>query len=810
MIYSVKLEDRLGNIEFLHAETISIVEKLSEELDSGAVTIPVSSRATHYKRWSKVTILMDNVETGLILWGDKVDVVIKGVTPYYSHTLTLIEPTKILERVMVPSITFTQPLDSTFYTMADVIQRIIDVAPVEKTSLLVSTRACVMSAALVARLNTIDAPQFFIRKSNMREVFIQVLAYVNAVPRLGLDGVLDADFLNEIDGEIVIDSTIGYQQSASSEDYATSMESYVDNVIGEKNEDTSSVIVMSRTDLVGVRADTPIMGDSQYHIPLPYKINKVLKIIMHSYVHIFTAGTDYGYFEIDFDITNYLFSLEEYNTLDATGPDLTNRKSHAIWYEPFKGKRIDGLTTTWGVFGFQTAMHNIEQEIEQYYVYGPDPTAVVVIENDWYQQLYRITYIPVVDSRIHIEREDISSIDFNTVVQANARDDILDIQAVTTNIYGKLQRTGLDTIIRGKIHRDAASVHKVAQKTDDDYIITDVERVAFPDFIAGRYLMAPKFNRLSQFIGVDRKFRVVEVSQTDRVVTRNILYKEYIIIDTYDYNNNDSSFLAKGLEVFMRVFETILIPVSENINIVRLSTGIISILVPCVSLGGQSTIILQFSFDSPNSAGVSLVEDSGQKLMKAVKYTDDEGRLDEVTMSYRNGYYNIDNIGTAAYLPLANAFPAATIPADVSSEQLISLGPLKLLLDTAEILKSTLQYQILPGIDKVDIFVVGINLTTQNPLVKSYDVNKAQLFVWDTDEDYTKNETKYAKGTIDYTNGINVSAHRVMLSHASLKKNWAIADTAGNLYLAVNQPIDTEINAVFFNAMNKREGVIYQ
>ena len=279
MIYSVKLEDRLGNIEYLHAETISVVEKLSEELDSGAVTIPISSKATHYKRWSKVTILMDNIETGMLLWGDKVDNAIKGSTLYYSHTLTLIEPTKALERVMTPSITFTQPLTGTYYTMADVVQRIIDISPVEKVSLLSATRACTMSTALFARLDVIDAPQFFIQKSNMREVLIQVLAYVNAVPRLGLDGVLDADFLNEIDGEIVLDSTIGYSQLASSEDYATTMESYIDNVIGEKTEDASSVVVMSRTDLIGVRADTAIMGDSKYHIPLPYRINKMLKVI---------------------------------------------------------------------------------------------------------------------------------------------------------------------------------------------------------------------------------------------------------------------------------------------------------------------------------------------------------------------------------------------------------------------------------------------------------------------------------------------------------------------------------------------------
>lgn len=803
--YIVTIEDLLGNISTLAVDNISITERLSEELDSGVINIPVTSRKSKYARYSKIRIYMNNLSFGLILWGDEILDEVKGNTIYYSHLLTLIEPTKLLEKYTVPNLTFQQPLDGVYYTMATAIERLRDVSPVRKVSE-ITRMPFSLSPLLRATLDLLPAPQFFHQERNLRESLIKIFSYVNAVPRLTIDGVLEADFYNERGEVIEFTSTASYKESITAEDYATTLEAYTGNLISDKDENSTAVQTMSRTDVIGVRSDVPIMGDGNFSVVLPYNIYKVLKI--ESYVRMFANPTTPGPTTVNelLDLEGYWATKNEYDTLPSVGSDKTARKSHTIWYTPGTNK-IDGLTTTWGAFGVLTAIDNILVEKAFYYEWPTDPEVQFTLTSNWYEYMFRITYIPEINSRIHIEREDISDIRRNTIVLGNINDSIVDAQNVTNNMFGRLQRMGLAPVMRGVLHTDPVNAYSLGSYTTDEEILTDREIIGFPDFIVARYLTTPKFNRVSQFISVDREFRPLVVSPTQRVVTRQIIYKEFIEVSFSETTIEDSIITNDGITQFMNIFRMNNLT-TLSINVVEYmrtddSSSTDKIIIPCVSIGGQSTMMFQFGFNSPNSAGNKLVLDSGQRLMKAVKYTDDEGRVNKFKAKYYNQYGTKTSVDQ--YIQVADNYPEAdgtTYPA------LLDMDELLVLLDAPEILSVDVQLQVVPIIGTVGIIVIGLYLTVNNPLVINYTDKTTVLKVYESNTAYNSLENKKAKGTVS-SKTISISGRTVSISSAfPIGTHWAIADTDGNLYFAVNQ-IDTVRNSVSFNFNRDRTGVVY-
>ena len=80
-------------------------DTLDESLASGSMVIPFSTQSTPYARFSEVDI------DGLlyVVAEDVVTKVRKGASPLYRHEISLVEPTKILQKRVIPNITVTQP-----------------------------------------------------------------------------------------------------------------------------------------------------------------------------------------------------------------------------------------------------------------------------------------------------------------------------------------------------------------------------------------------------------------------------------------------------------------------------------------------------------------------------------------------------------------------------------------------------------------------------------------------------------------------------------------------------------------------------
>lgn len=96
----------INNTE-VNVDISSIVtnDTLDESLASGSMVIPFTTQNTPYARFSEVDI------DGLlyVIAEDVVTKVKKGASPLYRHEISLIEPTKILQKRVIPNVTVTQP-----------------------------------------------------------------------------------------------------------------------------------------------------------------------------------------------------------------------------------------------------------------------------------------------------------------------------------------------------------------------------------------------------------------------------------------------------------------------------------------------------------------------------------------------------------------------------------------------------------------------------------------------------------------------------------------------------------------------------
>ncbi|NOQ50269.1 MAG: hypothetical protein GQ557_01215, partial [Mycoplasmataceae bacterium] len=178
----------------------SSLEKLDESLDIGSMEIPFSTQSTTYTIWDTINIYIDSsVVASFRISGDTVSLVSKNPL-VYSHSLSLVEHTKILERVIVTGYTVTQPIDpdETKKNLRDVLLDLMNTQPLELNSLYSTTRLFDVTTELRSFLVDIVSPEFTWNNMTLRECVDDIATYVNAIARLKSNSFLQFDFINDL------------------------------------------------------------------------------------------------------------------------------------------------------------------------------------------------------------------------------------------------------------------------------------------------------------------------------------------------------------------------------------------------------------------------------------------------------------------------------------------------------------------------------------------------------------------------------------------------------------------------------------
>ena len=649
----------------------SLVEhfKIDESLDSAVMTMPRTQRKTQFSRFAPVKITVSDGTTTInhwwLIYTPKVVLSGFGAIPKYDHTLGLIEPTKWLEKFACGTLTFTQPIGGTRYTLLDVVARLINLTPFVPYSQVASTRLFSVDSTLATYLDSIKAPQLYFDKKNLREALIETFKYINAIPRLTYDGtnwVLNADFINQRKLDFDIESQIlDYSSEASGENYGHKAEVYHENTIPTEDESQTNTYENSITNATVFKTDNVILGDSNYKIILTNKCYKLLSI--KAYLNTVDAGNN----RTDvLDLTTYVVEKKVWDTLDITTPPVFGSKPMTAYWQ-YGSEIIDGFSEAYDIFGLTQAYDYIRNHAVNAQ-YAPRTSTT-----KWDNVSFLIEYIPYIEQmRSEQYREDkaeqelqANMRDYYATIQLNPQERINSLYQLTNNVYGQIQRLGVDTISFAKKHKVLApyngsnnGIYQLGDYTADGYFITNAELVYFNTFVIARYEMSKNWNRYAQFINIDKEFRPYEItlSKSDFVLNRPIHFQPMVIevSNTLNGNHLSNSLITPfmntlGNSTYQRAVNGAVLEKSldDEFAVPPSFLPNSAVYMPLTIGAEKNTIKMRFQFNDTKLAGkrvtLEAVTSVGLKYYKQyqVPYTFENGTLPFARISLYQNYWSI-------------------------------------------------------------------------------------------------------------------------------------------------------------------------
>jgi hypothetical protein len=823
--YNILIYER-NKITSVKVDSLAYTLKLDESLDTGVLTIPRSTRRNKFSRFARVEITIndgvENKATTWLIYTTKVEIDSRGTRKTYNHTIGLIEPTKWLEKFVVGTLTFTQPLTGTQKTLYDNVERVRQLVPFVPRSKVNSTRLFRLDTTFKTKIESVIAPQMYLDKKNLRETLIELFKVVNAIPRLYYDSgwVLTGDFINQRQLEIEIgDGDIDYVQEASGENFAQSAEIFHENTIPEQD---NVIYEGSITDYITFRNNEVILGESDLKLVLSQQVSEFKNIDM------ILRRDDTTISKIN--MNKYLYEKKVYDSLDMES--LSDEKKALAIYWTYKSNEIQGFSETFGAIFEKMAIERILEDLgEDLFWESLDFTSSQI-----YNLLFQVEYVPYIETMRSIQyRENFEPyalspdlLDQYSAILINQGERINELYDLTENVYGQIQRLGVDTVSISKKHYLFSEVYNLGDYTTDGYIVTKVEIIPYTTYLIARYELSKNWNRIAQFIQIDKEFRPYEVSLTKsaftlkRDILMNIGFVE--ISNIKKYSPSDVDYLDLQTK-YMTTFLTGTF--TNNITVAKLRSPIYtySLAKPFAAMAEKNTLKWKFDFFDTKLAGKQVVPDteslagilSGRRIQKGVYYTNEKGELETLRVYLQNGIYNINAlvIGDDELAKLvADNFPLVDEYSYSSylKTPIFQLPDYDIKKDSAELLGLEIYLSTAPQYDLVNHFIIGDSLLKENALIKERETSKTLYFYGLTSPIEKTNTTKIDLSSATILNGVSVNTYYDHIEVPTLVYTnydyYAIADTSGNLYLGVNQ-VDysgdkTIISTIYFNVLSSK------
>jgi hypothetical protein len=206
------------------------------------------------------------------------------------------------------------------------------------------------------------------------------------------------------------------------------------------------------------------------------------------------------------------------------------------------------------------------------------------------------------------------------------------------------------------------------------------------------------------------------------------------------------------------------------------------------------------------------------------------GLVDKLTFEYGRTLKN--TLTNSELLAIGKSFPQVRSDSDFNTSPTFVLPNLNFSKDASEILGFVYQLNLIPKNDEDTEFIIGEKLTSANPLIGG-DPN--DLYIWVNTQRYDEFDRKLIKGydpndsvnfgsvgklkdfgDVSLTKRIFLFAHLLPGGQLNNGETWAIGDSKGKLYLAMNYnyKLNGDVvektkptSIVAFNFRNKRPGL---
>ncbi len=535
---------------------------------------------------------------------------------------------------------------STPYTIATVIERILDAGLGNRNGYYT------LDPDLYDMLNAIPAPEFCITRKNLYEALLEIGGYgnVQGLPVLKQDSsgnftIVSYDLLTNTtewtpSAQVDLDGYIDYSSTQDAESYCGGFEIYADNLVDNS---TGGSVEQPFPQTVRTESADLVINDNAAIIPTEFPIWSIERVTQ--------AYVASGQFPVG-DITPYIFEKSQYDNLTSYTGDFPTAKQYAFYY-------VQGQPNLYGLTLKRETATNIDAAVADF-------AAVAIAKrkgNDYDKSngiacfAYQVKYTPITTRRLRQYKPDLTDgFPTSNVLFYNPSTNIADCKNLGDNAAAQLQKIGNPVrVLTYKVYRVADLPRK--GMTIGDEIITQVN-YAFEITHIKVTIYVTKYNRLSEYIGINSTKRFYEVSEKQSVQRAlNYSFSAVIGDSAPAYHSASTTITEYTTQIFASTFQKDTVaPVISKIQCViataydKNGNQIQSPTIHSVSANGfGKSSALYFSFADNYSAGNQAVYCSytsggaAQKLQRAVPYADEIGRFYRLKMDY----YSYSSIAVA-------------------------------------------------------------------------------------------------------------------------------------------------------------------
>ena len=817
MIYTVAVGDTL-----VKTASISRVEVLDETLDYASIVLHRESSLDTKAMKEVVTITVnDNSEIRsyyFLIDSDVVTPVDKDGLNYARHELSLIELTQRLSDYTVGHRQFTNDSDTLYDVLNDLTMSMFwkDIDEVDPSR----TLDVNLSHSSLDILKDIQARDFQFNNHTYREAVDTIFNEVGGVPRIIFEnGIfkLTIDKLNERKTirTLLAENENNYKQTHNMAKYATVSESYVDNQVFDKSLIGASIVEPSSESFMVVTTDSAVFDSSNSVWKTRYPIREIVKFelevldlagavdvldITPRVVHedVFQGLEITNFFNVDYSPGSALILKVEpiEGTINPSTLEVytAGTKQGSLY---FKDNVIQNLYTIYGgTWGDEVIKSVIDSGFYDKYDataddhYRPYASPDSTNNSIFYNLRARITYIPIFDSALQVERANTGDINRYTTMQSNQSASTVSTEKALKKMEIELNALGNKEIMTTKRLTLLTDEFEVGDYTSDDFILTKKEVSYFKDHFDIRYEFDKDFQKRNEDVQVSSELRLTAIPK--QVSDRKLVYKEYAYVGFPNLTSETTLLGFDGREIFTNIFEKSVTFNTSIQNALVTNEAVLTtatpLLLPVISSGGGNVLNFNFGFQSPNVAGTQLdtVTQSIPTLVP-IEYTDANGELDNLNWELVDKVTVTDE----KTLPLT--------PRTDANKQIVGSIFKRYIVkkDAADTIDMAYQLHMIPNSN----IVIGDYFASRNNLIETKSAFD-DLVVYSSAEFYTPSESKRVKGTATALTVTRFSNELIQISANVNNAAWAIGTSTGELIVAVNQytTLTDEIDINYFNS----------
>lgn len=502
-----------------------------------------------------------------------------------------------------------------------------------------------------AYYDKIILPTMALAKCTFREQLQQIGKIVHAEPRLvssydngTLTFTIYYDEYGQRDYAAIADKPyIEYTAKQDINEYATNLDSNVDNFVNTFSDATGTLVEPYDGGVKSLRTDSATLRFSEDDNTFFATIEPIYKL---EKVEAAAQSDGNGNFNELSDITSFIFESADYANLSTFEGGYPNCASYALKYTQGEKnitglffKKPNALSTSWlGVYAIKNILQACGQRVYEDVISG----------TTYYNIRYQITYRPVFSQRVTQAKTDIG---YNASTLAyNQGANLVETRFYGENLRGVIARLGNIEKTRTYLVGYLTDIPKAGQLFDKDYYISAVTTEVTPNYFKVTLGLSKDFNRLSQYVGINSEMRMWEVSEKQSQ-NRDSVYKETLLLTDNNVVSNVDTLARTGTCViqgedidhpdgvlaslynqFFGDFEDVAtLRISTAIAYGRLKNGTpiknYAACLPVITTAFGNSMTFNFKFADNYSAGQKAVKTGEGWYGKYVPYCDYFGRF---------------------------------------------------------------------------------------------------------------------------------------------------------------------------------------